>query len=131
MPTVKTPFGTFSYDPESSILTCRIKQGQTVDIEEITSMIKAVEGLIGQKPHYALVDFGANLQSTPEARKIYADSSYLHAYRLADAFLVKSLAVRLVANFFINVTKPKVKTRLFTDEKKAMKWLEAVKQKHK
>ena len=131
MPTVKTPFGTFSYDPDTNILTCRIKQGQTVDIGEITAMIKAVEGLVGPKPHYALVDFGANLQSTPEARKIYADASYLHAYRMADAFLVRSLAVRLVANFFINVTKPKVKTRLFTDEKKALKWLESMKKKHK
>jgi hypothetical protein len=48
-------------------------------------------------------------------------------YRIADAFLVKSLGVRIMANFFIKVTKPKVNTRLFTDEKEAIKWLEGLK----
>ena len=129
MPTVEIPYGTFNYDPATNILTCRIRQEQTVDVDEINSMLVTVEKLIGPKRHYAMVDFGSNLQSTTEARKIYADAKYLHAFRLADAFLVKSLAVRLVANFFINVTKPKVRTRLFTDEAKAYAWLENLKKK--
>ena len=129
MPSVEIPYGKFDYDPSTNILTCRIKQEQTVDIEEINSMLVAVENLIGPKRHYAMVDFGSNLQSTTEARKIYADAKYLHAFRMADAFLVRSLAVRLVANFFINVTKPKVRTRLFTEEAKAYAWLEALKKK--
>jgi len=123
------PLAKIEYSPEKNIVFYRIKQDQTVDVAEIKEMIENVKEFIGEKEHYAIVDFGANLGSTKEARKVYAELPYILKYRMADAFLVRSLSVRLIANFFIKVTKPKITTKLFTSEQDAVKWLENLKNK--
>ncbi len=121
--TKKYPLATLEYDEERNILFYRVGQDQVIEVHEIREMLKYVEEFIGPKRHYAVVDFGGNTSSSPEARKAYADSPYINKWRIADAFLVKSLGVRIMANFFIRVTKPVVNTKLFTDEKEAVKWL--------
>ncbi|MGZ4035013.1 MAG: DUF7793 family protein [Bacteroidia bacterium] len=121
--TKEFPLAILEFDQEKNILFYRVKQGIVVDINEMNEMLRDVEEFMGQKKHYALIDFGASLMSTTEARKIYADSQYIQKHRIADAFLVKSLAVRLVANFFIKATKPKIPTKLFTEESSALAWL--------
>lgn len=118
---------TLQYDERANILYYRVKQDQVVDVAEMREMLIDVNEFMGPVKHYAVVDFGGNVSSSTEARQIYADAEYIQKYRIADAFLVKSLPVRLIANFFINVTKPKVNTRLFTDEESAIKWLETLK----
>ncbi len=127
MKTKQFPLALLEYDEEKNILFYRVKQDQVVDVAEINEMLQYVQEFMGPKKHYAVIDFGGNLTSSTEARQIYADAEYILNYRMADAFLVKSLPVRLIANFFINVTKPKVKTKLFTDENAAILWLESLK----
>ncbi len=121
--TFSYPLAELSYDEERNILWFRVKQEIEVDVKEIRDMISYAKEVMGNKRHYCVVDFGSNVMSTTEAREVYAAAEYIQKNRIADAFLVKSLAVRLVANFFIQVTKPKVKTRLFTDEAAAVNWL--------
>ncbi|MBN8692696.1 MAG: hypothetical protein J0L69_05840 [Bacteroidetes bacterium] len=122
----KYPLATLEYDEQKNILYYRVEQDQVVEEYEIKEMLKYVEEFMGPKHHYAVIDFGGNLSSSPEARKAYADSPYINKWRIADAFLVQSLGVRIMANFFIKVNKPKVNTKLFTDEKEAVKWLEGL-----
>lgn len=117
------PLADLTYDEETNVLFFRVKQEIEVDVKEIQDMITYAKEVMGDKRHYCVVDFGSNVMSTTEARDVYAASDYIQKNRIADAFLVKSLALRLVANFFIQVTKPKVKTRLFTDETLALNWL--------
>jgi hypothetical protein len=121
--TFSYPLARLEYDEEKNILFFRVKQDIEVDVKEILDMISYAKEVMGDKRHYCVVDFGANVMSTNEARSVYAESDYIQKNRIADAFLVKSLALRIVANFFIKVTKPKVKTRLFTDESLALNWL--------
>ncbi len=126
MSNIKTkvyPLATLEFNPETNILVYRVKQGIEVDVYEITEMLKYVEEFMGDVKHYAVVDFGSNVMSTTEARNKYAESTYIQTYRIADAFVVKSLGVRIVANFFIKITRPKTPTKLFTDEKVAINWL--------
>lgn len=117
------PLATLEMDKARNILFFRVKQDIEVDVPEIREMIRYAKEVAGERRHYAVIDFGASLGSTAEARAIYAADPFLQQYRIADAFLVKSLSVRLVANFFIKVTKPQVNTRLFSDEKAAVDWL--------
>ena len=123
-------FARLEYNESTNILIYRVKQDIVVDVYEINEMLKYVEEFMGYINHYAVIDFGDNLLSTSEARKAYALSPYIQKYRIADAFLVKSLAVRLVANFFINVTRPKTRTKLFTSETQALHWLESIEKAH-
>lgn len=117
------PLALLEYNEETNILYYRVNQDQDIDIPEMNEMLRYVEVFMGCKRHYAIIDFGGSLTSTPEARKKYAQSDYINTYRIADAFLVRSLGLKLVANFFVNVTKPKVKTKVFNTEKDAEIWL--------
>jgi len=117
------PLATLEYNPETNILIYRIKQGIEVDVYEITEMQKYAEEFKCYVKHYAVVDFGSNVMSTTEARNKYAAPNYIQTYRIADAFLVKSLGAKIVANFFIKVTRPQTPTKLFTDEQTAINWL--------
>lgn len=117
------PLATLELDKARNILFFRVKQDIEVDVPEIQEMIRYAKQVAGERRHYAVIDFGASLGSTSEARSIYADDPFIRKYRIADAFLVNSLSVRLVANFFIKVTKPQVNTRLFSDERAAVDWL--------
>lgn len=126
MDNIKTkvyPLATLEYNPKTNILIYRVKQDIEVDIYEITEMLKYVEEFMGYVKHYAVIDFGSNVMSTNEGRNKYAESNYIQTYRIADAFLVKSLPLRIVANFFIKITRPKTPTQLFTDEQEAINWL--------
>lgn len=129
MDTHNYPLAELQYDAAKNILFFRVKQDMEVDVKEILEMIEYAKTVMGEKRHFALIDFGASLGSTSEARAIYASDPYIRQYRIADAFLVKSLAVRLVANFFIKVTQPKVRTKLFTDESLAVEWLTQLQEK--
>jgi hypothetical protein len=44
-------------------------------------------------------------------------------YKLADAFVITSLAQKLVGNFYMNFHKPYVPTHFFNNEQEAVKWL--------
>lgn len=128
MRTKEYRLATLQFDEQKNILFYRVKQDQVVDVAEIKEMLVYVQEFMGPVRHYAVIDFGGSLSSSTEARQVYADAEYLQKWRIADAFLVKSLPVRLIANFFIKVTKPKVNTRLFVDEAAAVNWLESLKE---
>jgi hypothetical protein len=44
-------------------------------------------------------------------------------YGKADAFVISALPQKIMGNFYLNVFKPKVPTKLFTSEEKAILWL--------
>lgn len=121
-------FAKLEYDAGENILFFRVKQDIEVDVREIKEMLRYAEEVMGPKRHFAVIDFGVSFLSTSEARSLYAQSPYIQKYRIADAFIVRSLPLRIVANFFINVTRPKVKTRLFTDETLAIEWLKKIRE---
>lgn len=74
-----------------------------------------------------LFDITKVRQSTKEARDYMADEG--NDLVLASAILVTSPMLRMMANFFISVNKPKNPTRMFTDIASALEWLEQFKPK--
>ena len=44
-------------------------------------------------------------------------------YSSADAFVIQSIAQKLVANFYIKMVRPERPTKFFTGKEEAMKWL--------
>lgn len=59
--------------------------------------------------------------STKEARDYMANEG--NELIVASAILVSSPVLRMMANFFIKVNKPKNPTQMFTSEEQALKWL--------
>ncbi len=45
-------------------------------------------------------------------------------YTKADAFVIKSMAQRILGNFYLNIVKPERPTKVFNTKEEAFKWLE-------
>lgn len=52
----------------------------------------------------------------------FAQKKY-HPYSQADAFVIHSVAQRILGNFYVRVFRPERPTRFFTDQAEALKWL--------
>jgi len=124
------PLANLEFDAANKILFFRVVQDIEVDTHEINQMIIYAQELAGETPHYGIVNFGSNVMSSSEARKIYADCSYIQKFRIANAFVVESLALKLIANFFIRVTKPVVPTKMFNNEVDSLSWINSLKEKN-
>ncbi len=44
-------------------------------------------------------------------------------YSKVDAFVIKSIAQKILANFYIKINKPERPTKFFNDKQEAVKWL--------
>nr|WP_187262283.1 hypothetical protein [Pontibacter beigongshangensis] len=60
-------------------------------------------------------------KSTKEARDFMANEG--NEQVTASAILVTSPVLRMMANFYISVNKPKNPSRMFTDKREALEWL--------
>jgi hypothetical protein len=104
--------------------TIRINIHEEVELNsfDILQINKAKNELANGHKHVVLFvpcEFGT---ITPEARKTSA-SEEVNRNAIAKAIVVQHLANRLIANFFIMVDRPPAPTRIFSEEKDALKWL--------
>ena len=75
-----------------------------------------------------LVD-GRDVSSiTKEARDYFAKDDGIKLL-LASALVADSVLGKFIGNFFLQINKPILPLRLFTDEKEAYKWLQQFKPK--
>lgn len=94
--------------------------------EEAIEIAESIEKICEGKPHCILTDTrGVVGQVEPLAREILSSHAGFSKVRKAEAFLVESLANRLVANFYIRFNRPKNPTKIFNHFEKALNWLRA------
>lgn len=60
-----------------------------------------------------------------DSARVFSASEEGSKYSVAEAFVVKSLSQRLIANFYVKVNKPPIPSKVFNSEKEAIKWLES------
>ncbi|MCC6600101.1 MAG: hypothetical protein IT223_05455 [Crocinitomicaceae bacterium] len=61
------------------------------------------------------------------ARETIRHHPGLVSVRMAEAFVVDNLANKIIADFYIRFNRPDNPTRVFSDVKKALDWLEQIK----
>jgi hypothetical protein len=83
-----------------------IKMGEMVNYKQVPMLAKHEEFAL---PGKANRDYWATKEACP--------------YSKADAFIIKTKAMALIANFYLRMNKPERPTRMFSDEKEAIKWL--------
>ncbi len=114
------------FEYEDSILVVTPIEDLLLDEHEMRKMLEAAVEFTGREKYYALIDMSNHVDSTPEARNYYANSE-LAQYRLADAFVVVSLATRLVTNFYFSINTPPVPSKMFNTKEDALAWLKQLK----
>lgn len=106
---------------EGGILHCIYKEVDMVDLEYAQACVSERLAFIGGKAYPSLFDITRIKQSTKEARDFMANEG--NDLVSASAILIGSPMLKMTANFYIMVNKPKNPTRMFTDRKSALEWL--------
>lgn len=111
---------------ENDVLFVKMKEGVNLGQLEMEELLKQAVEFTAPDKYFAVIDTTAPYDSTVEARNFYAESDY-SKHRYADAFIVNSLPMRLLVNFFISFNKPKIPSKMFNNEESALMWVNSLK----
>jgi Zn-dependent peptidase ImmA (M78 family) len=93
-----------------------------LDVAECKELLSTYNEVLSNKKVPILHVLGKYMNVTKEARDYSATEEGLK-FSLAEAYVLKSLAHKILANFYIKFNKPKVPTQFFTTEEDATVWL--------
>lgn len=108
------------------ILYVEVESNQEFTIDDYKDLMKVVKEIGNGKKYKILMHAGLHTLPTNEAR-MYITSSEGSKYKIADAFVVQSLAQNIIAKFIMKFQRPVVPTRVFKDDPEALLWLESIK----
>ncbi|HLC82199.1 MAG TPA: hypothetical protein VJI69_00115 [Bacteroidia bacterium] len=104
------------------IILYSIKDNITISAKDSNEMVEAAGKLGNFQKFPVLIVGGKHTLADKEAREFGAGQEGTK-YALAVAFVLKSLAQKILGNAYIKINKPIVPTRLFDNEEKAIEWL--------
>lgn len=107
---------------EGVIIENILKEGTTLEPQDVRSIKEINLRLCEAKRYALLVDPKEGSTITDEARSLLA-SKELADLNVAKAILIYTQKQKILGNIYLSINKPHVKTRLFTDREKALKWL--------
>jgi hypothetical protein len=91
-------------------------------LQECLDLMDAYEQILEKKRYPLLHIAGDYMQVTEEARNYGASEEGLR-FSAAEAFVINSLAHKLLANFYMKINKPSVPTKFFSKKEDAEEWL--------
>jgi hypothetical protein len=107
---------------EDGIIELHSNENHVYSIDDVKENVEAFGKLSDFKKVPVLIIGGSFSTLAPETRKFMASEESL-VYSKAEAFLLRSLAQKILINFYIKFDKPLVPTKVFTKEEEAIKWL--------
>ncbi len=109
-------------DIGGSIFKIIVFEGADIEEADILQLKLCALELANGKKYAILLDGTHTFSISPTARALVASKEFSKD-RIAGAFVITSLANKLLGNFFIKFNKPASPTKLFSDEASAMEWL--------
>lgn len=103
------------------ILYCIYNEVKELDLNKARVCVQDRLNYISGQVYPSLFDITRVKHSTKEARDYMADEG--NAGVVASAILVTSPMVKMAANIYIHVNRPKNPTRMFTSKDEAVQWL--------
>jgi len=106
------------------IIKVESKEGEFIDAEDVAAMREANLKLSEGEPYYVLLDTSNGYANAdPDANKLFAAKEFSGK---GIAIIAKSLATKIVSNFFIRFNKPYTPTKVFTNELDAINWIKSL-----
>ena len=122
---VETSTQKLYWDGENEIVWGELFADQTTKerAKENVDAQERVRDVLGKAKTRVLIDMTAISEISKEARDYFANERTASIQR-ATALLISSPVSRVIGNFFMGLNKPISPTRLFTDPREAIKWLQ-------
>jgi len=93
-------------------------------VEDAMAHSDAVSTLNGGKPAHLIIDFReSEISFSTEAREYFAKNPDHSKLRKSQALILKGLAQKIVANFYLKFHRPNCPVQYFTDAGSAFKWI--------
>ncbi len=109
---------------DKQLISFNFKGNEDHKVEEFQVLIKELVILMNHQPFVVLNDLRNNFGGfSKEIRNFLGSHPDLIKYKYAEALIVNSLGIRLQVNFFLQFNVKKMKYKVFSDERKAIKWL--------
>ena len=107
---------------EPGLVQNYISDGIVIEVEDVKAFKHANEKLAEGKPYAVLVEVEELVSVSKESRELTASKGFKR-YTIAEAFVIRSLGHKIVGNFYLQVNKPHILTKIFNDRDKALVWL--------
>lgn len=107
---------------ENGIVENVIKEGAVLEAEDVITLRKQNMKLTSGSVYGVLVIAEPFSSISKEARELTAGKEFANV-TVARALVVNSLGHRLLANFYLNINKPFIKTKVFSERETALEWL--------
>lgn len=111
----------------NNILYIIVKEDADIDLEAVKEAFEQRKKLQGNEPILVLVDNRKLWQLTKDANRYSASKEVADLSKAMAVLTDTSLATRMITNFFVRLNKEYTPTKLFKNEKKALKWLNSFK----
>lgn len=121
---IETPVCSIHID-EYGIVHTRFRHGAQVDIEEMKVIEQALFQITENQPFKTVMDLRNKFVNFDVEARSYAAKGDITKNITAQVFLVNTLPMKMITNFFLRFDSPKYPTRAFQDEEKAISWLES------
>ena len=103
--------------------------GITIDLDIAKEIVKTRLEYTDYIPYPMFIHDSGVVSMNKEARDYFSEKDGGMQGTVAAALLLKSVYSEFLGNFFLRITKPDMPTKIFTDEKKALEWLQQFKTK--
>ncbi|MBC7696394.1 MAG: hypothetical protein H7141_13220 [Burkholderiales bacterium] len=107
------------------IILC-VLESETVDLNIAKMGVAHRVKLYGDKDYPILVRIKNVKHITKEAREYLASKDGCNKVK-CGAIIIDSIVMSVIANFFLQINKPLVPTKLFTNKESAIDWLNTFK----
>lgn len=112
----------YIFKDDNSIVHVVIRDGAVIDYYDALDQYLVIKNFSEQGPVLKLIDGRCDWSIQKRGRKFLAGKE-VKEKTIARAVVVNSVLKKLFANFFNDLNKPEVPTRVFTDYDEAYAWL--------
>lgn len=99
-----------------------------IDLSQLEEALQIYRKLLGDRKFYLLTVVNAGVTLSERARN-YWTTDQRSKIKIAEAFVLKSTGHSLLAKFITIFQPPKHELKIFSNEKKALAWLNSVRNK--
>lgn len=111
------------YYEDENLLYVKLKAESEITLEKIVLNNEQTLLILGEKSTKTIYDVRAiEFSHIPREVLSYVADSPHGKYQSSEAFILSGLGQKILANFYLKVLKPKVKTRMFTSLTQALDW---------
>jgi hypothetical protein len=112
---------------EPNFLSLEIKEGKTIEAEDIHAIYSGYETLAGEN-EYVVAMYGNAFSSISKDAREIATSQYASAKRKKVALISDNLSHVILVTFFIKLNGPKTNIKIYKNEANAFSWLRSARE---